>query len=444
MTVLKYKIICLYLVLGLLSEKSFAQLHVQGVLHMQNDAELYVLNDIAIVSADGIIENNGTIFIEGNWAIDEMARFNGNPSEVGSRNVVFQNNSTNSNVIQEITGEVTGDNAFYNLIIDKQDGQVALGNDIEITGQLQFVQGIIKTDLTANSDQGNDYQNEILVSNSSPDAIIGHTLGTESTSGNYIEGHLTRAVEGMGSYDFPIGVSSSFLDGAEPFQISFNSPAPSSTISAFFNADIITNSTETRICDVGDASDYTTPDGTNDLLTIDCHLGSWVTTATASAYDYDVTLFPGEQLLANCPEAVLFYVAKDSIFGDCPDLSETEGITATSFTQLGTFDIPTVKGIAISTSIKEISSKDSRVRMFPNPLNSKEALTLILEGDFLETDVAQIYIYDSLGKRINKQNIEITGKGQQVRLTDVVETPGLYTLSIRGTTFLFSRTFVVL
>ena len=441
---LKYKIICLYLVLGLLSNKSFAQLHVQGTLHMQGDAELYVSNDMAIVSADGIVENNGTIFIEGNWAVDEMARFNGNPSNLGNRNVVFQNNSINSNVIQEITGDVTGDNAFYNLIIDKQDGQIALGNDVEITGQLQFIQGIIKTDLMADSDQGNDYQHEVLVSNSSPDAITGHTIEMESSSGNYIEGQLTRAVEGLGSYDFPIGVSASFLDGAEPFQISFNSPAPSSTISAFFNANMITNSTETRICDVGDASDYTTPDGTNDLLTIDCHLGSWITTATASAYDYDVTLFPREQLLANCPEAILFYVAKDSIFGDCPDLSDAEGITATGFTQLGTFDIPTVKEITISTSIKEISSNDNRVSMFPNPLNRQEALTLILEGDFLETDVVQIYIYDSLGKNIGKQNIEITGKEQQIRLVDLVETPGLYTLSIRGTTFLFSRTFVVL
>jgi len=439
----KYKFLCLCFVLSLLSVKSFAQLHVQGLLHIQGEAAIYALTDVAIVSTDGLIENNGTIAVEGNWSIDEAAQFNGNPSGEGSKNVVFQNNSANDNPTQEVTGDMTADNAFFNLTIDKQGGQVALGNDIEVANQLQFLQGIIRTDLTANSDQGDDYQNEVLVSNTSPDAIIGHTLGAATVAGNYIEGQLTRAVEGMGTYDFPVGISPEMIDGAEPFQITFNRPAPASTVSTFFSATVVTNVDETRICDIGAAPDLGIPDGTNDILAIDCQLGTWMTSATGMDYDYDITLLPGNQFLANCPDAILYYVAQDDVFGDCPDFSETEGFTATNLSIFGTFDIPTVSETGISTSIEQISSTDSRVNLFPNPSTGKETLVLSLEGSFLKAGAAQIMIYDALGKRVAEQAIELTGNEQQISLNNIVATTGIYTLSMQGATFLLSRSFVV-
>ena len=233
------------------------------------------------------------------------------------------------------------------------------------------------------------------------------------------------------------------IDGAEPFQITFNSPAPASTISTFFRATVVTNVDETRICDIGAAPDFGIPDGTNDILTIDCQLGTWVTSATGMDYDYDVTLLPGNQLLANCPDAILYYVAQDSIFGDCPDFSETEGITATNLTTFGTFDIPTVSETGISTSIEQISSTDSRVNLFPNPSTGKETLVLSLEGNFLQAGAAQITIYDALGKRVGEQAVELIGNEQQVILEKSVETAGIYTLSMQGATFLLSKSFVV-
>jgi len=161
-------------------------------------------------------------------------------------------------------------------------------------------------------------------------------------------------------------------------------------------------------------------------------------------YDYDITLFPGNQLLENCPDAILYYVAKDGDFGDCPDFTETEGFTAMGLDSFGTFDLPTVSEPSMSTSIEQIESTDSRIKIYPNPITSKESLILSLEGNFLPAGLAQINIFDNLGKKVGSQEIELTGNEQQVNLNRMVETAGMYTLSMQGATFLLSRTFVIL
>jgi len=401
----KWKYIYLVLIYSMISLVGNAQLSVQGLLHIQDEAALHVWNDVEITTENGVIENSGTIEVEGNWTKNTEGRFNGNPSGSGERLVVFRNNDFNTTSSQRITGTMSGDNSFFNLAVDNtgEEKLVDLANSIDISNNLNFSNGRIRTDVISNgAGDGNAYTNTLTLSNPSVNAITGQT--TTSGTDRYIEGKLIRAVEGMGTYSFPVGISPDLMDGAEPYEVSFTTPAPLSNISSAFQIGATSSTGETRICDVGIAPNFNIPDGSQDQLTIDCIAGQWITASDNADYNFDIVFFPGSNFLSSCNEAVLFYVANNEIFDDCPDLSGNTGIEATSQTDFGIFDIPTVSMNAITTSIELIDQNDARINISPNPGSSQKPLFINIEGDVFEDERVTLEVYDVMGRLLFSDN----------------------------------------
>ncbi len=289
-----------------------AQLTVQGLLHIQNDALLHVQDGVVIQTTDCVVENNGTLAIEGNLEKGLAATLNNNPNGSGTSTVLLTGTAT-----QRIDGNFIGDQGFYNLEIDKPTGMVELNSDIEVTQQLTIQEGKIRTDISSGS-QSSDYQYEIFVSNPAEDAIDGNL-----TDG-YIEGNLRRSVSGMGTYSFPVGFTETELA-----TIQFTSPANSSEVTATFENRIVSQTGSTATCDNAQT------------VAVNCVMGSWNIQGNRTGDTYNVNLNPGTNLISNCPTATTFFVAKDGQI-NCPeDVNITDGIRSTGFTDFGVFDIPT-------------------------------------------------------------------------------------------------------
>lgn len=438
----KWKYLVLVFNCSLFSLMVNAQLSVQGLLHVQEGAELHVWNDVEITSVDGLLENNGIIEVEGNWTKDADGQFNGNPSGTGERVVAFRNNDYNTTGSQRISGMMNADNAFYNLEIDNTGDErlVDLDGTIEITNNLNFSNGRIRTDITSNAaGDGNAYTYIVYVSSPDNNAITGQT--TIAGDDKYIEGKLIRVVEGMGTYSFPVGISPDLLDGAEPFEVTFTSPSPLSNISSAFQLGTTTTTGETRLCDIGAAPDYATPDGTLDQLAIDCVLGQWITDGDAASYNFDIEFMAGSNFLSTCNDAVLFYVANNGDFEDCPDFTGSTGIVGLGQTDFGTFDIPTVGETSISTSLEVIGQNDNRIRIFPNPISSQEPLFINIEGDVFEGETVTLEIFDAVGRLVLRDE-NVTAKGQQeINLNNL--SAGIFQLVLKNSKVISNRSVVL-
>jgi len=290
-----------------------AQLTVEGLLHIQGDAVLHAQDAVVIQTECGVVENNGTLGIEGNLEKADEATLNTSPNGQGNGSVHLTGGTT-----QRIDGNFTGDQGFYNLVIDKPQGIVELNNDIEVTNNLNIISGQIRTDITSGT-QASDYQHEVFVSNSASNA-----LESTNTSNSYIEGNLRRAVTGMGTYSFPIG-----LNENETVAINFRSPAISSEVSAAFEMGALSPVGTSITCD------------NFEEVMIDCVLGQWNIQGNGVGDTYNINFSPSASLLANCPDAGTFFVAKDGQI-NCPaDTDESNGISSEGFTDFGIFDIPT-------------------------------------------------------------------------------------------------------
>jgi len=174
-----------------------------------------------IETQDGIVENNGTVVVEGNLTKEAAASYLAT-STTGSRKVILQGDSP----VQRITGDFTGEQSFYELSLDKEAGMVELNSDIEVRQLFNLIQGKLRTDVNSGT-QASDYQYELYISNPASSALAGNII--ESGSNNFIEGRLRRSVAGLGNYSFPVGITEN-----NPFFISFNEAAPLSDISASF------------------------------------------------------------------------------------------------------------------------------------------------------------------------------------------------------------------
>lgn len=112
-------------------------------------------------------------------------------SGTGNARVIFYSRVTD-NYNSEITGDFTGSNSFSNLEINKNNlgHHVFLNNNIEVTGKLELIDGLILTD-------GN---NVIL----GPSATVTPSIGK---SNSYIaNGRVLKTLSSAGaSFDFPIG-----------------------------------------------------------------------------------------------------------------------------------------------------------------------------------------------------------------------------------------------
>ena len=78
----KYQILSF---LWLISLPIYAQLHIEGIFFVGENAEVHVWNDLDILTANGELSNEGTIELEGNFSLDADANFISNPNGNGQR-----------------------------------------------------------------------------------------------------------------------------------------------------------------------------------------------------------------------------------------------------------------------------------------------------------------------------------------------------------------------
>ena len=160
-----------------------------------------VVNSKDIENSAGIIGNNGTINLSGNFTSTATTdgngtfRIGGNWTNTGglfipgSSTVIF-NGSANQSIIR-----LSGEN-FFNLSIinsgSDPSNRVALANDVVVLGTLSMSVG--------NIDAGTSV---LLLSNPAPGAL-NHT----STTGSRVFGKFERGIDQKATYLFPLGTSS--------------------------------------------------------------------------------------------------------------------------------------------------------------------------------------------------------------------------------------------
>lgn len=128
--------------------------------------------------------------LDGNWTntsvhADPFAEGNGTVTLIDW----YRTNDT-------ITGSVAGGETFYNLIVNKANGEeVNLGCQVNVSNKLTLMTG----------GKIHTGSHEIYITNPSPDAISGHSAGF------YIDGYLRRSLLASGGkYDFPVGNSDAY------------------------------------------------------------------------------------------------------------------------------------------------------------------------------------------------------------------------------------------
>ncbi len=417
----------------------YGQLHIEGTFFIGENAEVHVWNNLEITTASGELSNEGILEVEGDFQRTGDAAFVGNPNDMGARTVVFRNDNFNTNNNQRISGEMTGDNAFYKVVIDNLgDGTVDMDANIEITNNLQFVDGRLRTDVTSHLD-GDNYQNEVFVSSPEAAAITGYTL--TGAADRFVEGKLRRAAEGMGDLlDFPVGLG----QGSEPFRINFFEPTSLTSILGTHQMNSTTPLGLTQQCDVGTEGDPFTPDGILDNLTIDCVLGQWLITSDDNiTSEYGITFYPSDELMEQCSDGLYFFVGKDGQLDDCPDVTFRNGIFRSGLVGFSNFDIATASSSSSTfTAVEVIPSTDKRVTLFPNPVNSG-LLNVKLEGNVFRAGESLIEVYNSIGQMIYNQEIDLFGNTQTIQIPLSSRNTGLHHIVIRNEIQMTSRTFIV-
>ena len=151
-------------------------------------------------------------------------------------------------MLQRISGTstngLTGTYGFYNFVIQKpawsgtSDSRVELGINVDAANSIAWTGtgGIIRTDISSHTTNGSSYSYFINLKNGATNAMSGYSWTTvpqwSNTGGatdKYVEGKLQRAVTVVGTYQFPIGVEPTSLDGMEGAEVSFTS-TPSNTL----------------------------------------------------------------------------------------------------------------------------------------------------------------------------------------------------------------------
>jgi len=309
----------------LYSPFGIAQLTVKGLVHIQEEAMVFVEPDIHIETSDGIISNQGSLVIEGNLEKEAAATLV-HPDGAGIKQVSF----VGTTPVQQITGDFTATQSFYDFTMHKPEGIVQLNSNIEVRNFLNLVEGKIRTDNNSGT-QANDYQYELFVSNPAQNALSGNT--SVASTDNYIEGRLRRAVAGLGNYTFPVGLTEN-----NPFSISFNQTVPLSTISASFEAGALTP--EGTAIDCNNQSSM--------VNSVDCAIGKWNVQGSEASYNYDIMLSPSESLLQNCPDAATFLVAQNGQLNCASSSTSGNNIRAANLTSFGMFDIATTQAATVA------------------------------------------------------------------------------------------------
>ena len=216
-------------------------------LNLKAQNEFYVdgdnLSATIEVYVDGNDGTNPTLFVAGEinnnqgvfQNIDGIVELTGN----------FTNTADETNAKYESTGVerfsgasnqiISGDlnglaslNNLYNVKIDKASTtRIDLASNLNVKNSISFENdgGIIRTDISSHSDDGDLYSKELYLLNSDPLAISGAS-SSANLGDDYIEGKLRWMVNGNNTYLFPIGIQPSSLDaGTQPIQFTFSNNA---------------------------------------------------------------------------------------------------------------------------------------------------------------------------------------------------------------------------
>ena len=386
-------------------------------LNLKAQNEFYVdgdnLSATIEVYVDGNDGTNPTLFVAGEinnnqgvfQNIDGIVELTGN----------FTNTADETNAKYESTGVerfsgasnqiISGDlnglaslNNLYNVKIDKASTtRIDLASNLNVKNSISFENdgGIIRTDISSHSDDGDLYSKELYLLNSDPLAISGAS-SSANLGDDYIEGKLRWMVNGNNTYLFPIGIQPSSLDaGTQPIQFTFSNNASSPyDILVYLEDGDVPLVFDKVYDDVGtnpNASGSSTlmdctggPDGVLDQIVLDRDQNhQWAIQASPSgSVEYTVTVMPSPSADVDaldigplgCQNVVLRYLAKEGVVGG--DLSSNPIIGTTDFPQQPGFVLdPTGYSISGQTSLSSLRlhSTDPLSSTLPVELLSLEA-----------------------------------------------------------------------
>lgn len=288
------------------------ELFIEGQLYIEQGTSVYVWGDVHVDGASGALNNDGTIVVEGNMYKTATASY----LDTGLGQLVFRNNNVNTSEAQTIFGDFTGQNALANLTIDNQSPtpifSLAAG-DLEITNTLQVLNGNLRTDAISHAD-GASYANEIYISTTSPNALqISNTA--------YVEGKLRQEIAAGNNYTFPIGINTG---EAEPFELNFHTAPPNFNVLTYFQ-------------DYQNTASNMSTDCSGTAYLSSTVTGRWMTEASqATGYQYDVTLLPGSNLMAQHGIDDNIIAEGGRLAENCPDDTR---LSADNLSNLSYFDI---------------------------------------------------------------------------------------------------------
>lgn len=162
------------------------------VITASNIADHLIRGNLTITSSTLQLSTgaSGNLYIMGNWT-----RTNGSFSP-NSKRVIFQGSSA-----QVITVN-TASETFYELEINNSSGLTLASGNANVSNALYLTSGVVTTG-----------SNEVTVTNSASSAVMNHKTDPTAggyTSSSYVYGNLRRSVVNSTSYDFPVGMASSY------------------------------------------------------------------------------------------------------------------------------------------------------------------------------------------------------------------------------------------
>ena len=361
-----------------------AQLYIDGDVTIQNEAIVYADTDVILDSSESQTNNEGTLFLTGDLHKNEDASYQN--SQEGTTFFTFSNSSSD---VQHIEGDFTGENAFSNLILDLSESSsiVDVNHTIQIDNSIELRSGILRSDTISNMSDGSLYANAVQLTNTAANSLI------VQDDAAYVEGVFIRNID-SGAYSFPVGVDQNSR-GKQSMNLT-SEVGNGNAVTVFYQDDSSTELGTITECDLGEAPNYDIPDGTIEIITIDCSLGQWV---AESEFDFahSVQLVPSEALLAECNDAELRYVGVDGSVLDCPSFGNSSTISREDIQTFGRYDIATAFVDNITTSTIDIEGTTVTTAVYPNPAQVGSEIQIKIEG--IEGIKSYFSLFNMLGQQ---------------------------------------------
>ena len=280
--------------------------------------------------ADFFVDTTGVISVDGDLQIELDGTLTMNGQEIMIAGDLSQNGNFinpagklkfNGTGNQNVSGNLTGANAPFDLVIEQGDNNssVDFSIDIEVENTLEFLVGKITTQ-----------NNEIYIKNEAANAILGHFVpniidGTYASNDRFVEGVLARDVNPSISttYIFPTGNAGDFYN---PIQLE-NLSGNAGKISVSFSSENLgpINFTGTVDCSEGNPAYSGTAstvvqsnDDNTDIEYINMtSQGVWDISSVTS-YDYDLVAYPNTANTNVNPSATGQYRLLQRPSGDDP------------------------------------------------------------------------------------------------------------------------------